>query len=118
MNTLFLNPQTWDLTIDSNGNIAVTTNPYSLAQDAACAIKLFAGEFRYDTKLGLPYWTKILGQRPSIQLLKQLFVAAALTVPEIVSAKCFIKSNSNRGLVGQIQVMDINGVITASNLKI
>ena len=41
MKTLLLRPDTWDLTLDSAGNIAVAENPYALAQDAASAIKLF-----------------------------------------------------------------------------
>jgi hypothetical protein len=35
--------------LDAEGNIAVASEPYSLAQDAASAIKTFAGEVFWDT---------------------------------------------------------------------
>jgi len=39
MKTMLLNPQTWDLTLDVDGNIALASNPYSVAQDIASAIR-------------------------------------------------------------------------------
>ena len=38
MKSLLLDPRSWDLTVDVSNNIAVASDPYSLAQDAACAI--------------------------------------------------------------------------------
>lgn len=102
--TILLDTQAWDLVLDANGNIALATEPYSLAQDAASAIKTFLGECYYDTSIGLPYLTQILGKNPSISFLKAQFVAAALTVPDVASAQCFISSVSGRGVSGQIQV--------------
>jgi hypothetical protein len=34
---------TWDLVLGASGNIAEASAPYALAQDAASAIQLFAG---------------------------------------------------------------------------
>ncbi len=48
----------WDLTVDTTGNIAVASNPYSMAQDAASAIRTFQGEVYYDTTLGIPFGNK------------------------------------------------------------
>lgn len=102
--TLLLDQSTWDLVIGSDGNIAVASEPYSLAQDAASAIKTFRGEVYWDTTIGVPYMTDILGRNPSIARLKSLFVAAALTVPGVASAQCFISAITGRELTGQIQV--------------
>ena len=44
MKTLLLTTDAWDLTVDVSGNIAVADEPLALAQDAASAIRLFAGE--------------------------------------------------------------------------
>ena len=33
--TIFLDPRTWDLSLDVNGNIAVATSTYQRAQDIA-----------------------------------------------------------------------------------
>lgn len=115
MDTLLLDTEAWDLVVAVNGNIAVASNPYSLAQDAASAIRLFQGELYFNTTKGIPYLTEILGYAPPLPLLRSAFVAAALTVPGVVAARCFISSVSNRTVSGQVQVTDKNGVITAAD---
>lgn len=115
MKTLLLRPDTWDLTIDADGNIAVAEDPYSLAQDAASAIKLFLGELWFDTTQGVPYFSQIFGLPPNINLIKAKFVAAALTVPDVSAATVFITSIVGRNVSGQVQVTDSNGDTTAAN---
>ena len=56
------------------------------------------------TTIGLPYFTQILGKAPSIALLKAQFVQAALTVPDVASAQCFISQFTDRVVAGQVQV--------------
>lgn len=106
--SLLLNPATWDLTVDIDGNIAVASDPYSLAQDVACASRLFQGDLYYDTTQGVPYW-QMLGQLPPIQFIKNAYTAAALTVPGITAATCFITSIVNRVISGQIQTTTAAG---------
>lgn len=106
MQTLLLNPETWDLMVDVSNSIAVASDPYSKAQDAASAIKLFQGEDYYDTTRGVPYWAQILGRAPPMSLLKAKMVAAAMTVPGVVSARCFIASIIDRRPAGQVQITD------------
>lgn len=113
MSTLLLDLTNNDLVVDAAGNIAVATEPYSLAQDAASAIKLFLGELWYDTTQGVPYFQTTLGKFPSIQLLKAQFEAAALTVPGVVAATCFISSIVDRTVSGQVQIVDKNGNVAA-----
>jgi hypothetical protein len=114
MKTLLLDAGTWDLVKDVSGNIALASEPYSLAQDAASAIKLFARELWYDTSKGVPYFEQLLGKAPNIALMKAKFSDAAKTVPGVVSAKVFISSIANRAVSGQVQVTDANGNITAA----
>lgn len=109
MNTLLLDTVAWDLCLDAFGNMAVASNPYSLAQDAASAIRMFQGEYWYDTTKGIPYKTRVLSKTPPIELVKALNVSAALTVPEVVAAQCYISGISNRTLAGQVQVTDSTG---------
>jgi len=109
MNTLLLALNDWDLVLDINGNIAMATNPYAIAQDVASAVKTFLGELYYDTSQGVPYFQNILGQRPPLRLVKSQIEKAALTVPEVVSARCLFASFGDRALVGQIQVIDQDG---------
>lgn len=110
--TILLNPQTWDLMVDAERNIAVASPPYSYAQDAACAAKLFLGEYYYDTTIGVPYWQEILGDWPPIQLMKARWVAAALRVPDVVQAQVFVESIQGRWVQAQMQVTDTAGALT------
>jgi hypothetical protein len=105
VDTLLLDRSTWDLVLDADGNIAVASEPYSLAQDAASAIKTFRGECYWDTSLGVPYLEQVFGGTPpSISQLKALFVAAAMTVPDVTNAQVFLSFASDRIVSGQVQV--------------
>jgi len=112
--TLLLDTGTWDLAVDAAGNIAVARAPYALAQDTASAIRLFQGELYFDTTKGIPYFAQIFGRAPPLPLVKAYFVNAALTVPGVVSAKCFFTSWADRGLRGQVQITDASGSVSAA----
>jgi hypothetical protein len=114
MDTLFLAPASWDLVLDSSANIALAEEPYSLAQDAASAIKTFAGDIYFDSTQGVPYFSNILGQLPSLTYVRSQFVNAALTVPDVVATQVFFSSFNSRTLSGQVQVTNKAGVITAT----
>jgi hypothetical protein len=117
--TLLLDQVTNDLVLDANGNIAVATEPYSLSQDAASAIKTFLGEVYWDTTIGVPYLTQIFGKAPSLTLIKAAFQAAAETVPDVASAQVFISSIGNRAIAGQVQVTSAStGQVSAANFNV
>lgn len=68
MKTLFLMPDTWDLMLDVNGNIALAKEPYARAQDIASAVRLFDGELWYDASKGVLHFDEALGRVPSLAL--------------------------------------------------
>lgn len=113
MNTLLLDITAWDLVLDASGNIAVASEPYSLAQDAASAIKTFLGECYWDTTLGVPYLTQIFGKNPSLSSLKGVLETAAETVPDVSSAAVVIASVTNRTVSGQVQVKSASTGLTS-----
>ncbi len=118
-NTLLLDVVAWDLVTDASGNIAVATQPYSLAQDAASAIKTFLGECYWDTTVGVPWLQSLLAQRPSLALLKAQLVAAAETVPDVSAAVVFITDFTNRTISGQVQVTSAaTGQVAAMNFSV
>ena len=117
MNTLLLDLSTWDLVIDSDGDIAVAADPYSQAQDAASAIRTFQGECYFDTTLGVDY-TQILGTLPPTALVKKLLSNAALTVPGVVTANVFLSSLNNRQITGQVQITNEEGAVAAVNVGV
>src|SRR5258707_280990 len=106
MNTLLLDTATWDLVVDSAGNIALATEPYALAQDAASACRLFQGELWYDINQGIPYFqAPILGAMPPLSLLRKSYEPAALGAPDVESFKVFIAAIGGARVVsGQVQV--------------
>jgi len=83
-----------------------------LAQDAASAIRLFQGELWYDVRPGVPYFERILGRFPPLSLVKARFTEAALRVPGVVRATCYIAGIKGRVLTGQVQVTDAAGRTT------
>lgn len=109
MKTLLLDQTYNDLVLDANGNIALADEPYSIAQDVASAARTFIGEAIYDVTLGIPYFSEVLGQWPPASLVQGLIEQQALTVPDVVQARCVITDFSNRTITGQIQVIDKTG---------
>lgn len=111
MKTMLVDPVSWDLLLDAHGNIAVASDPYSISQDVASAVKLFLGELYYDTSKGVPYFQDILGAGPSPLFFAARMELAALTVPNVVQAQCVsISSNvATRRLTGELRVIDAAG---------
>lgn len=102
MDTLYLDPETWDLTLNSQGDVAVASAPYATAQDVASECKLWLGEARYDKTKGIPYETGILGQLPPPAKLMTWYKEAAEGVPGVAESTVILQYG-NRTLSGQIQ---------------
>jgi hypothetical protein len=45
--SIYLDPRTWDLTLDASGNIAVCTSTYRRAQDIASACRVFTQDLYF-----------------------------------------------------------------------
>jgi hypothetical protein len=100
--TLLLDTAAWDLTLDANNNIALATAPYSVAQDMSSQCRQWQGEYIYNQADGVPL-SSILGNTPSLALLKSDFVQAAAQVPGTSNVKCFVESVADRNVRGQVQ---------------
>jgi len=110
--TLLVDTNFWDLLVDARGDIALASEPYALAQDAASAVKTFAGELWYDTVPGVPYFDAVLGHYPPLNLIKFYLRREALRTPNLVNAQAFLSDYRDRHLTGQLQVTDRSGNIT------
>ena len=113
--SLLLDTVAWDLCVDSSNNIAVASAPYVNAQDAACQIRLFAGELPFDTTQGVPYWSEILGQWPTITGVKAELTFAALEATGIETAAVYISSWKNRVFSGTVVVTNAAGEQSATS---
>ena len=107
--TLLLDRDGWDCALDASGNIARATEPYSQVQDAASAVRVFEGEAYYNTTLGVPYWTDVLGRSQPTQIMRARAQQAALTVPGVIDATAVLVTLPNRTLGGQIQIRTTAG---------
>jgi len=117
MQTLPLDTTSWDLTLDSNGNLSLADPDYSIAQDVASAIRTFQGECWYGATLGMPYFQSILGKLPPRSYITSLLERAALTVAGVVSVTVVnLGLNTQRQLTGSVIVVstDTNTPIVAS----
>lgn len=92
----------WDLTTDNSGNIALATAPDSVAQDMSSQCRQWLGEYIYNAGDGVPLAT-ILGESPSLALVKSDFATAAGLVPGTSNAVCFISAVKQRNVTGQVQ---------------
>jgi hypothetical protein len=113
--SLYLDPGTWDIVLDANGNFALATDPYAIAQDAACRIRTFLGDIYYDQTQGIDYFNLILSTTVSLPRIKAALVAEALKTKSVVAAQVFITAfdPNARVLSGQVQVTDTAGNIAA-----
>ena len=113
--SMLLDQDARDLVLDSNGNIALASPPYAIAQDVASAIRTFLGECWYNTELGINWWGQVFGQLPPSSLIIELINQEALTVPGVVSVQTVITSFSERALAGYVQFVDVDNVTTTVN---
>ena len=109
MKSLLLDRTAWDLILDANGDIAHCWEPYSRAQDVACACRLFIREQIYDMGSGIPYDIDTLGHWPPLPLVRERLRRAALSVEGVVSAQVFVTGVDGRKIRGQVQFIDVDG---------
>lgn len=108
--TIQLDTDTWDLMLDGQGNIAIATDSYAVAQDVASACLVFNGECYYDNTLGIPWKEDVLGLRPTAGYISKKMEGEAkkLTIVDQAIATIFFDKNT-RTTRGKILVTDING---------
>ena len=115
INTLLLNSE-WDLCLDGARNLATVSGDYALAQNVACALRLFLGELWYDTSQGVPYLSGILGQGLNKGRVESALSDAAMAVPGVTSVEVDLTTQTSadrsaRLLRGSVL---INGTITVN----
>lgn len=103
MHTVFLHPQTWDLELDTQGNIAYAIGDYAIAQDVASAARLWRGEIKYELEAGVDYEGTALSPRlSSYAQYKHDVVRSCKRVPEVVDIDLSVTTSSKRILSGDI----------------
>lgn len=115
--SLLLDRTTWDLSLDSSGNIAVCSETYSIIQNVATAIRTWYGEAWYDTSLGVPYDDGIFNGATPISIMKAQAEIVAETVSGVASAEClFLMQTATRTLSGAIALTLTTGETVSVSL--
>ena len=117
MNTLFLMPNSWDLTLDASGNIAVASSTYQQAQDIASECRVFVKDMYFSQSEGIPYLEDILGKGLyPLALYRRHLQERALLVPGVTAANIKLALPSDRTLVGSIEFTNNKGKTGVINL--
>lgn len=108
--TLYLNPDSWDITLDSSGRIARSTQAYAIAQNVANAVRLFTGEAFFAMDEGIPHFDIELGKtRPALSVLRARMREAALNVEGVIDAQITLDDVQDRKLTGEILLTVADG---------
>lgn len=104
MKTLFLRTDTWDLALDTQGNIAIATDEYQQAQDIASSCRVFLGDDYYNKNDGIPYLESIMGRSNyPISLYQRHLYERSMLVNGVVSIDVKLSPLKDRVLKGSIE---------------
>jgi hypothetical protein len=81
--TLTLSPQTWDLTLDASGHLALNTGALAVSQDVANQARLFTRDAYFIQDQGIPHFLIDLGRSVNTTLIRSYLRRAALKVPQV-----------------------------------
>ncbi len=83
---LFLNTDTWDITLNKNGDIQTVSGLYSDAQAVASAIRLFTKDAFLAQNKGVPHFQLDLGRMPAFSAVRSSYRKNARAVENIKDA--------------------------------
>lgn len=105
-----------DLKIDGNYDIVIENGDFvlvdgvdAIAQHITIRLNFFLGEWFLDTRLGVPYYEQILGQKPRLEAVRAIFRRVILETPGMLSI-----SKLNLDYIGDTRALNVtfDGVAT------
>ena len=117
--TLLLDRETWDITLDSAGRMALTHGDYATAQNVANEARLFTNDAYFNQDEGTPYFVATLAQRANLTALRAYLRRAALKVAdvkEVLAVDITGLDAETRRLTGDIQFVTLGGQLKTSPL--
>jgi len=99
-----------DLAIE-NGDLVLVDGVDAIAQDLDVRLQTFQGECFLDTRIGVPYFQSILGQKPRLTAIKGIFRDSVLSTSGVQSISDFTLDydGSTRELSLSMQVQSVEG---------
>jgi hypothetical protein len=70
-----------------NDDLVLVDGVDAIAQDVLCRLRFFAGEWALDTRIGVPYYQEILGQKPQAPAIKGIFREVISGTPGITEVQ-------------------------------
>ena len=110
--SLHLVRDTWDITLDGVGRIALTAGDPATAQNVANEARLFTEDAYFQQDKGVPHFAVELGRRVNNAVLRSYLRRAALSVPdvrEVLSVQIISFDPKTRILTGDIQFTTVEG---------
>lgn len=72
-----------DLAIENN-DLVLVDGLDAIAQDLRCRLQFFLGEWFLDQRIGMPYFQQILGAKPRLPVIKEIFRKAIMSTPGVL----------------------------------
>lgn len=69
----------------STGNLVFIDGLEAIRQDINIRLRFFKGEWFLNTEVGIPYFQKILGQKPRLNVIRDIYRTAILGTPGILA---------------------------------
>jgi hypothetical protein len=116
---LALDTSTWDLELDSSGNIATLSDPAALlSQRIQCRLQTFRGECFLDRSIGVPYFSEVTRKNPDLARVRSLLasvVAGVEGVSKVLSLELLFES-ARRHLSVTFRVLGSSGEIATGEV--
>lgn len=75
-----------DLTLTASGDdLVLVDGVEAIRQDIDTRLRTFLAEWFLDLRVGMPYFQKVLGQKPRLPILQSLFVRAVVETPGVLA---------------------------------
>lgn len=86
---LALDPQSNDLFLRADGNLAIVTRAEAISQHVRQRLKTFEGEWFLDKEAGIPWFDQLLGKRYNPALAEAVVKAEILNTQGVASIESF-----------------------------
>ena len=99
----------WDLHVDPAGNLPISFEGYSIAQNVANAFRLFTNDAWYFPEKGIAHFLIELRKGPKLNVLKTRLKQAALAVEGVADCEISLLHFEDRDLSGLATITLTNG---------
>ena len=101
----------WDIGIDSDGNLVMISNINQLVQFLRNKLIFIRGEWRYDIRVGFPYFEFVFVNQPNFLTIESIFKKAILETKEVTKLLDFEMNLENNILRVFFRVDSVFGIV-------